>query len=200
MREVQDPHGGTESAWRRLWAAQKHLQAGGIKVSCMIGDPDPMTAFERELQRGDLRVIRSLRPRQQNHPPRQPRHDQIPQPQRHQPDHANDRARHEPAGHRCDGFLAPTVPKMTSSGALLCLTSLWCRRLMSLSPTWVRFTTRGYERFLLAGSRCCISSSVSWIARARRRGGKTRLVHTRCRPPKCFGPVFGSVQSEYLGR
>jgi hypothetical protein len=29
-------------------AAQKHRQAGGIKVSCMIGDPDPMTAFERE--------------------------------------------------------------------------------------------------------------------------------------------------------
>ena len=31
MREFQDPHGGTESAWRRLRAAQKHLQAGGIK-------------------------------------------------------------------------------------------------------------------------------------------------------------------------
>jgi hypothetical protein len=46
--EVQDPHGGTESAWRRLRAAQKHLQAIGIEVSCMIGDSDPMTAFERE--------------------------------------------------------------------------------------------------------------------------------------------------------
>lgn len=50
--EVQDPHGGTESAWRRLRAAQKRLQAGGIEVSCMIGDPDPMTAFEREWKRG----------------------------------------------------------------------------------------------------------------------------------------------------
>lgn len=50
--EVQDPHGGTESAWRRLRAAQKHLQAGGIEVSCVIGDPDPMTAFEREWQSG----------------------------------------------------------------------------------------------------------------------------------------------------
>lgn len=50
--EVQDPHGGTESAWRRLRAAQKKLQAGGIEVSCVIGDPDPMTAFEREWQRG----------------------------------------------------------------------------------------------------------------------------------------------------
>jgi hypothetical protein len=27
---------------------QKHLHAGGIKASCMIGDPDPMTAFLRE--------------------------------------------------------------------------------------------------------------------------------------------------------
>ncbi|MHA6792028.1 hypothetical protein ACVGVM_00665 [Pseudonocardia bannensis] len=50
--EVQDPHGGTESAWRRLRAAQKRLQADGIEVSCMIGDPDPMTAFEREWKRG----------------------------------------------------------------------------------------------------------------------------------------------------
>jgi hypothetical protein len=50
--EIQDPHGGAESAWRRLRAAQKRLQAGGIEVSCMIGDPDPMTAFEREWKRG----------------------------------------------------------------------------------------------------------------------------------------------------
>jgi hypothetical protein len=49
--EVQDPHGGTESAWRRLRAAQKRLQADGIEVSCVIGDPDPMIAFEREWQR-----------------------------------------------------------------------------------------------------------------------------------------------------
>jgi hypothetical protein len=49
--EVQDPHGGTQSAWRRLRAAQKLLQADGIEVSCVIGDPDPMIAFEREWQR-----------------------------------------------------------------------------------------------------------------------------------------------------
>ena len=49
--EVQDPHGGTESAWRRLRAARKRLQADGIEVSCVIGDPDPMIAFEREWQR-----------------------------------------------------------------------------------------------------------------------------------------------------
>lgn len=62
--EVQDPHGGTESAWRRLRAAQKHLQASGIEVSCMIGDPDPMTAFEREWQRGHYdEIIVSTLPR-----------------------------------------------------------------------------------------------------------------------------------------
>ena len=46
--EVQDPHGGHESARRRLRTAQRHLQAEGIPVACRIGDPDPMTAFERE--------------------------------------------------------------------------------------------------------------------------------------------------------
>jgi hypothetical protein len=49
--EVQDPHGGTESACRRLRAARRLLQARGIEVSCVTGDPDPMTAFEREWQR-----------------------------------------------------------------------------------------------------------------------------------------------------
>jgi hypothetical protein len=34
---IQNPHGGTGSAWRRLPAAQKHLQAGGIEASRMIG-------------------------------------------------------------------------------------------------------------------------------------------------------------------
>ncbi|MFD1517526.1 hypothetical protein [Pseudonocardia yunnanensis] len=60
--EVQDPHGGTESAWRRLRAAQKLLQADGIEVSCRIGDPDPMTAFEREWQcrRYDEIVVSTL--------------------------------------------------------------------------------------------------------------------------------------------
>jgi hypothetical protein len=48
IREVQKP------AWPHrvcLPATQKHLQAGGIEVSRMIGDPDPMTALEREWQR-----------------------------------------------------------------------------------------------------------------------------------------------------
>lgn len=49
--EVQDPHGGTESAWRRLRSAQIRLQNTGIEVACLLGDPDPMTAFEREWRR-----------------------------------------------------------------------------------------------------------------------------------------------------
>jgi hypothetical protein len=62
--EVQDPHGGRESAWRRLRAARKHLQATGIEVACLLGDPDPMTAFEREWRRGRYdEIIVSTLPR-----------------------------------------------------------------------------------------------------------------------------------------
>jgi hypothetical protein len=50
--EVEDPHGGRESALRRLRSAKQRLQASGIDVSCVLGDPDPMTAFEREWRRG----------------------------------------------------------------------------------------------------------------------------------------------------
>jgi hypothetical protein len=49
--EVQDPHDGTESACRRLRAARRYLQGDGVDVSCVIGDPDPMTAFASEWQR-----------------------------------------------------------------------------------------------------------------------------------------------------
>lgn len=62
--EVQDPHGGTESARRRLRAAQKRLKAAGIDVSCLLGDPDPMTAFEREWRRDHYdEIIVSTLPR-----------------------------------------------------------------------------------------------------------------------------------------
>ena len=50
--EVEDPHGGRESALRRLRAANRQLRAGGIEASCVIGDPDPMSAFEAEWSRG----------------------------------------------------------------------------------------------------------------------------------------------------
>jgi len=50
--EVQDPHGGVESACRRLRAARRYLQAGGIEVACITGDPDPLIAFEAEWRHG----------------------------------------------------------------------------------------------------------------------------------------------------
>lgn len=50
--EIEDPHGGRESALRRLRSAKKRLAESGIEVSCVLGDPDPMTAFEREWIRG----------------------------------------------------------------------------------------------------------------------------------------------------
>jgi GABA permease len=50
--EIEDPHGGRESALRRLRSARKRLQASGIDASYVLGDPDPMTAFEREWRRG----------------------------------------------------------------------------------------------------------------------------------------------------
>lgn len=50
--EIEDPHGGRESALRRLRSARKRLEAAGIDVSCVLGDPDPLTAFEQEWKRG----------------------------------------------------------------------------------------------------------------------------------------------------
>jgi len=50
--EVQDPHGGTESACRKLRAARRSLQAKGIEVCCVTGAADPMSAFEQEWRPG----------------------------------------------------------------------------------------------------------------------------------------------------
>jgi hypothetical protein len=50
--EVQDCHGGLQSACRRLRAARRLLQERGIEMFSVTGDPDPMTAFKHEWQRG----------------------------------------------------------------------------------------------------------------------------------------------------
>jgi hypothetical protein len=50
--EVEAPHGGKESALRRLRTAGRYLRSHGVEVSCEIGDPDPMTAFDHEWKRG----------------------------------------------------------------------------------------------------------------------------------------------------
>jgi hypothetical protein len=51
--EVEDPRGGRVSALRRLRSAKARLAASGIDVTCVLGDPDPMTAFEQEWKRGN---------------------------------------------------------------------------------------------------------------------------------------------------
>lgn len=45
--EVTDPHGGTESARRRLRAAMTRLGADGIAVRTLVGDANPVIAVEQ---------------------------------------------------------------------------------------------------------------------------------------------------------
>ena len=51
--EVEDPRGGRVSAIRRLRSDKARVLDSGIDVSCVLGDPDPMTAFEQEWNRGN---------------------------------------------------------------------------------------------------------------------------------------------------
>jgi hypothetical protein len=44
--EVVDPHGGTQSAWRRLNAALTRLGAAGIRARGVVGDADPLAAVQ----------------------------------------------------------------------------------------------------------------------------------------------------------
>jgi hypothetical protein len=44
--EVTDPHGGRESARRRLCAAAERLRSSGIEIECVTGDADPIAAVE----------------------------------------------------------------------------------------------------------------------------------------------------------
>ncbi len=43
--EVQDPHGGAESAHRRLRSALGALRDSGVPVQARLGDADPVTAL-----------------------------------------------------------------------------------------------------------------------------------------------------------
>jgi hypothetical protein len=43
--EVQDPHGGVESARRRINAALTNMRDDGLDVQCKLGDPDPVSAL-----------------------------------------------------------------------------------------------------------------------------------------------------------
>ena len=44
--EVVDPHGGRQSASRRLHAALTRLTAAGITARGVVGDPDPIAAVQ----------------------------------------------------------------------------------------------------------------------------------------------------------
>jgi hypothetical protein len=44
--EVVDPHGGRQSAWRRLNAALTRLAAAGITARGVVGDSDPVAAVQ----------------------------------------------------------------------------------------------------------------------------------------------------------
>ena len=43
--EIQDPHGGVETARRRVQSALANLRDTGLVVHCRLGDPDPVTAL-----------------------------------------------------------------------------------------------------------------------------------------------------------
>jgi hypothetical protein len=44
--EIEDPHGGRQSAWRRLNAALTRLTAAGITARGVVGDADPVVAVQ----------------------------------------------------------------------------------------------------------------------------------------------------------
>jgi hypothetical protein len=60
--EVVDPHGGRQSAWRRLNAALTRLAADGITARGVVGDPDPLAAVRAiwDAERFDEVIVATL--------------------------------------------------------------------------------------------------------------------------------------------
>jgi hypothetical protein len=60
--EVVDPHGGRQSAWRRLNAALRRLAVAGITARGVVGDPDPVTAVQGiwDAERFDEVIVATL--------------------------------------------------------------------------------------------------------------------------------------------
>jgi hypothetical protein len=60
--EVQDPHGGVESARRRVHDALERLRDTGLAVSCRVGDADPVAALREawDPERYDEVVVSTL--------------------------------------------------------------------------------------------------------------------------------------------
>lgn len=45
--EIRDSHGGRETARRRLRAARDRLRDAGVRVECVVGDADPISAVQQ---------------------------------------------------------------------------------------------------------------------------------------------------------
>ena len=60
--EVVDPHGATQSAWRRLNTALTRLTAAGITARGVVGDADPLAAVKNiwYAQRFDEVIVATL--------------------------------------------------------------------------------------------------------------------------------------------
>jgi hypothetical protein len=60
--EVVDPHGGRQSAWRRLNAALTRLAAAGITARGVVGDADPVAAVRDvwDAERFDEVIVATL--------------------------------------------------------------------------------------------------------------------------------------------
>ena len=60
--EVEDPHGGAQSAQRRLRSALNALRDDGIAVQARLGDPDPVAALREawDPERYDEVIVSTL--------------------------------------------------------------------------------------------------------------------------------------------
>ena len=66
--EVGDPHGGRETALRRLKGALRRLRGAGLEVEGVLGDPDPALAVEQiwDPERFDEIIVSTLPARVSN--------------------------------------------------------------------------------------------------------------------------------------
>jgi hypothetical protein len=60
--EVQDPHGGAESARRRMRSALTALRGEGLEARARLGDPDPVAALQEawDPERYDEVIVSTL--------------------------------------------------------------------------------------------------------------------------------------------
>jgi hypothetical protein len=66
--DVSDPHGGRQTARRRLKTATHRLREAGVQVECMVGDADPLVAVDAvwDRERFDEVIVSTLPSRLSN--------------------------------------------------------------------------------------------------------------------------------------